>query len=426
MTDEAINKLTSKVKERVHQHPDLTMMSDEEMRKLITNIMPNAVEIICKDFPALQREYASMTFQDKRSIVNAVYEAVRGLGILGQIIKDPEITEVMINGFDSIFIEKNGVLQKLESHFESQKELETIIAKFVSQAGRAVNEGDPIVDTRLEDGSRVNVVMPPIALNGPLVTIRRFPKEAMTAQKLTQYGSITPEVAEVLELLIKAKYNIFISGGTGSGKTTFLNALSNFIPSDERIITIEDSAELQIRNIPNLCRMETRNAGPDGSRAITMTMLIKSALRMRPTRIIVGEVRGEEALDMLQAMNTGHDGSLSTGHANSSTDMLNRLETMVLQAASGLPSEAIRQQIGSAVDIIIHLSRLRDGTRRTMEIVEVLRYNVQEKKYDTNVLYQFDETGEMPNGKVMGELKRTDRPMVHTQKLRNAGINRVI
>ena len=278
----------------------------------------------------------------------------------------------------------------------------------------------------MEDGSRVNVVMPPVALNGPIVTIRRFPKEAMTVEKLIDYGSITPEVAEVLELLVRARYNVFVSGGTGSGKTTFLNALSNFIPRDERIITIEDSAELQIRNIDNLVRLETRNAGPDGTGAISIQMLIKSALRMRPDRIVVGEVRGAEALDMLQAMNTGHDGSLSTGHANSTYDMLSRLETMVLQGAAGLPLEAIRQQIGSAVDIIIHLSRLRDKSRKTMEVVEILGYNPETRRFNTNTLYEFRELPESSKDKVMGRLTRTENPMRNTQKLESAGIYRTI
>lgn len=315
---------------------------------------------------------------------------------------------------------------KLESHFESRQELETVISKVVSQAGRAVNESEPIVDTRLADGSRVNVVMPPVALNGPIVTIRRFPKEAMTVEKLIAFGSITQEVAEVLELLVKAKYNIFVSGGTGSGKTTFLNALSNFIPSDERIITIEDSAELQIQNIDNLVRLETRNAGPDGKGAITIRDLIKSALRMRPERIVVGEVRGPEALDMLQAMNTGHDGSLSTGHANSTFDMLSRLETMVLQGAEGLPLEAVRQQIASAVDIIIHLSRLRDKSRKTMEISEIVAYDPATKSYQLNPLYQFQETEGTSKTRVVGRLVRTSNPMIHTQKLELAGITRKI
>ena len=289
-----------------------------------------------------------------------------------------------------------------------------------------MNESEPIVDTHLKDGSRVNVVMPPVALNGPIVTIRRFPKEAMTVQKLIAYGSITPEVAEVLELLVRSRYNIFVSGGTGSGKTTFLNALSNFIPRDERIITIEDSAELQIKNIDNLVRLETRNAGPDGTGSITIKDLIRSALRMRPDRIVVGEVRGAEALDMLQAMNTGHDGSLSTGHANSTHDMLSRLETMVLQGAAGLPLEAIRQQIGSAVDIIIHLSRLRDKTRRTMQIVEILGYDAETRKFQINPLYEFRESPKSTKEKVVGRLERTANPMQNVQKLENAGIYRKI
>jgi pilus assembly protein CpaF len=304
--------------------------------------------------------------------------------------------------------------------------LEIIINKFVSKAGRVVNESEPIVDTRLEDGSRVNVVIAPVALNGPIVTIRRFPKEAMTVEKLIEYGSITPEIAEVLRILVRAKYNIFVSGGTGSGKTTFLNALSNFIPRDERIITIEDSAELQIKNIDNIVRLETKNAGPDGKGAIAIRDLIKSALRMRPERIVVGEVRGAEALDMLQAMNTGHDGSLSTGHANSTNDMLSRLETMVLQGADGLPLEAIRQQIASAVDIIIHLSRLRDKTRKTMEIAEILNYDTEKRKIVVNPLYKFREDEGSTKNKVSGCLVRTENPMKNTQKLVNAGVDRVI
>ena len=304
--------------------------------------------------------------------------------------------------------------------------MEIIINKFVSKAGRSVDESNPIVDTRLEDGSRVNVAVHPVALNGPIVTIRRFPIEAMTVEKLIGYGSVTPEAAEVLQILVSAKYNIFISGGTGSGKTTFLDALSNFIPSDERIITIEDSAELQIKNIDNLVRLETKRAGPDGKGAVSIRDLIKSALRMRPERIVVGEVRGYEALDMLQAMNTGHDGSLSTGHANSTHDMLSRLETMVLQGGDALPLEAIRQQIASAVDIIIHLSRLRDKSRKTMEIVEVLEYDAEKRQISINPLFEFRETDESTKTRVVGRLIRTKNPMKNTQKLENAGIDRVI
>jgi pilus assembly protein CpaF len=268
------------------------------------------------------------------------------------------------------------------------------------------------------------VVLPPIALCGPTLTIRKFSKEPMTIQKLIQYGSITPQVADKLELLVRAKYNIFIAGGTGSGKTTFLNALSNFIPHDERVITIEDSAELQIAGIDNLVSMETRNANASGVGQITIRDLIKTSLRMRPERIIVGEVRGGEALDMLQAMNTGHDGSLSTGHANSTEDMLSRLETMVLQGAEGLPLEAIRQQIASAVDIIIYLSRLRDKTRKTMEITEVVGY--ENGKIELNPLYQFVEDQYSTTEKVSGSLQRTKNPLKHDYKLKISGIQETI
>ena len=426
MTEQLQSELIGQLKTEVHNSPDLTVMDDEQLRQLIARTLEEKIQWAGRNRPEAYRELASLNFREKRYIINAVYEAIRGLGVLGQIISDPDITEVMINGFEDIFVERAGRLQKLENHFESRQELETIITKFVSQSGRAVNESEPIVDTHLEDGSRVNVVMPPVALNGPIVTIRRFPKEAMTVQKLIRYGSITPEVAEVLELLVRSRYNIFVSGGTGSGKTTFLNALSNFIPRDERIITIEDSAELQIRNVDNLVRLETRNAGPDGSGAITIKDLIKSALRMRPDRIVVGEVRGAEALDMLQAMNTGHDGSLSTGHANSTRDMLSRLETMVLQGAAGLPLEAIRQQIGSAVDIVIHLSRLRDKSRKTMEIVEILGYDQTARDYKLNILYQFRELPQSTKEKVVGQLTRTGNPMKNTYKLENAGIYREI
>lgn len=420
MTDQARNDLIALLKVEAQRNPDLTVMKDEELRRLIVRTLEEKQNSGTGVVPA------SLNFKEKSYITAAVFESIRGLGILGQIIGDPEVTEVMINGYDHIFVERAGRLSRLENHFESRQELETIITKFVSQAGRAVNESEPIVDTHLEDGSRVNVVMPPVALNGPIVTIRRFPKEAMTVEKLIFYGSITPEVAEVLELFVRARYNIFVSGGTGSGKTTFLNALSNFIPGDERIITIEDSAELQIRSIDNLVRLETRNAGPDGSGAITIRDLIKSALRMRPDRIVVGEVRGAEALDMLQAMNTGHDGSLSTGHANSTFDMLSRLETMVLQGAAGLPLEAIRQQIGSAVDIIIHLSRLRDKSRKTMEVVEILDYDPETRKFRTNTLYEFRELPESTKERVVGRLVRTENPMQNSHKLENAGIYRKI
>ena len=426
MTDNTRKLLITKLNSELQSRSYLTTLSDDELKKLAVAALENKIDWARTNSPEAYKELSTLNCRERRQITDASFESIRGLGILGQIICDSDITEVMINGYQNIFIEKSGKLFKMNAQFESSRELEIIISKFVSQAGRQVNESEPIVDTRLADGSRVNVVMPPVALNGPIVTIRRFPKEAMTVQKLIAYGSITPEVAEILKLLVECKYPIFISGGTGSGKTTFLNALSNFIPHDERIITIEDSAELQIRGIDNLVRLETRNSGADGSGAITIRDLIKSALRMRPERIVVGEVRGAEALDMLQAMNTGHDGSLSTGHANSTKDMLSRLETMVLQGAAGLPLEAIRQQIASAVDINIHLSRLRDKSRRTMEIVEVLNYDPVSHEIILNPLYEFREDANSTKNKVSGKLTRTENKMVNTHKLLNAGITREI
>ena len=365
-----------------------------------------------------------ITIEERIDITERIYDSIRGLGILDSIMKDEKITEVMINGPNDIFVEKDGTLYKIEQTFDDERQLEDIIQKIVGQAGREVNQANPIVDTRLPNGSRVNVVLPPISLNGATVTIRKFSKTPMTIRQLLKYGSITPEVAHVLELLVKAKYNIFISGGTGSGKTTFLNAVSHYIPHDERVITIEDSAELQIEGIDNLVRMETRNANASGSGAVTIRDLIKSSLRMRPERIVVGEVRGGEALDMLQAMNTGHDGSLSTGHANSTRDMLSRLETMVLQGSEGLPLEAIRQQIASAVDIIIHLSRLRDKTRRTMEISEILDY--EDGKIQVNPIYRFIEDENSTLEKVSGKLTRTKNPFKNDYKLKIAGIYETI
>ena len=390
----------------------ITSMSNEELEDKIEELI----------FEKTKDGFFSI--EEKVQMVQEIYGSIRGFGILDSILSDDNVTEVMINGPDNIFIEKNGTLTKLNRKFESQRRLEDIIQRIVGLAGREVNQANPIVDTRLPDGSRVNVVLPPIALCGPTVTIRKFSKEPMTIDKLISYGSLTQEIADKLECLVKAKYNIFISGGTGSGKTTFLNALSNYIPKTERVITIEDSAELQITGIENLVSMETRNAKAAGAGAITIRDLIKSSLRMRPERIVVGEVRGGEALDMLQAMNTGHDGSLSTGHANSTHDMLSRLETMVLQGADGLPLEAIRQQIASAVDVIVHLSRLRDHSRKTMEITEVLGY--QDGEIQLNPLYVFEEDENSTLEKVSGSLVRTKNPLVNDYKLKLAGVKKVI
>jgi pilus assembly protein CpaF len=371
-------------------------------------------------FECIGKSYVSL--RDKGYIVRSVFNAIRGNGILDNILEDDEITEVMINGYDRIFIEKNGCVSRYPGSFESDERLRDIIQKIVGNTGREVNNSSPIVDTRLEDGSRVNIILPPLALCGPTMTIRKFSKEPMTMERLINYGSITQEIADVLKLLVEAKYNIFICGGTGSGKTTFLNALSNYIPSNERIITIEDSAELQIRNIDNLVSLETRNSNTSGKGEVTIRELIKNALRMRPERIIVGEVRGAEALDMLQAMNTGHDGSLSTGHANSSRDMMFRLETMVLQGASNLPLDAIRQQIGSAIDIVIHLSRLRDKSRRVVEISEVC--GCENGQVVLKPLYVFKEdTFYSTKDKVVGGLERTNHRLENDFKLKLAGFD---
>lgn len=407
MDSEMELQMVAKIKSLVTESFSLKDISDDDLEEKIEELV------------SLQLGGQYCSIEQRVSIAEQVFSSIRGFGLLDSIIKDESITEVMINGPDNVFIEQDGHLIKLEKQFESERRLEDIIQRIVGLAGREVNQSSPICDTRLPDGSRVNVVLPPISLCGPIVTIRKFSKEPMTIEKLIEYGSITKEIADKLEILVRAKYNIFISGGTGSGKTTFLNALSNFIPKDERVITIEDSAELQIKGIDNLVRLETRNANTTGAGQITIRDLIKSSLRMRPERIVVGEVRGGEALDMLQAMNTGHDGSLSTGHANSVHDMLSRLETMVLQGSAGLPLEAIRQQIASAVDIIIHLSRLRDKSRKTMEICEVVGYKNGE--IVLNPLYVFEEDENSTLEKVSGCLVRTENKLTNTLKLALAG-----
>lgn len=407
MQKEEMNEAQEYIRKRILENINLTKTTDEMLEEQV------------RKEADLYFEGRYVSIGDRAFLIDQIFSSIRGFGLLDSIINDDEVTEVMINGPDEIFIEKSGDLIALKEHFESEEKLQDIIQRIVALAGREVNQANPIVDTRLPDGSRVNVVLPPISLKGPIVTIRKFSKEPMTVERLIQYGSITPQIAEVLKLLVRAKYNIFICGGTGSGKTTFLNAISNFIPSDERVITIEDSAELQIANVENLVSLETRNANTAGVGAVTIRDLIKSALRMRPDRIVVGEVRGAEALDMLQAMNTGHDGSLSTGHANSTRDMLSRLETMVLTGVEGLPLDAVRQQIASAVDIIVHLSRLRDRSRKTMEIVEVVGY--ENGSIRLNPLYQFEEDETSTIDKVRGELKRTDRPLLNDFKLKLMG-----
>lgn len=410
LSEEMISRLVLEIKRFLLADAMLlSRASDEQLMRRIADVADHKLGKV------------SLSPQERSRVVRLVFSSIRGLGILDEILADDSITEVMINGPDHIFVEHAGRLYRLNKKFDNERQLEDIIQKIVGKAGKEVNQANPIVDTRLPDGSRVNVVLPPVSLSGPIVTIRKFSKTPMTVEMLLKYGSLTREAAAFLEKLVRAKYNIFISGGTGSGKTTFLNALSNFIPRDERIITIEDSAELQIKNIENLVSLETRNANTSGRGEISIRDLIRSALRMRPERIVVGEVRGAEALDMLQAMNTGHDGSLSTGHANSTRDMLSRLETMVLQGNDGLPLPAIRQQIASALDIIIHLSRLRDKSRHTMEITEVLGY--ENGEIQLNPLFVFKETEGSTLEKVEGHLVRTGNPLRNDYKLRLQGVS---
>mgnify|MGYP000968077488 FL=1 len=420
MSKEFFMDEVTQLKKEVQEAGRLREYTPEELEVLVNELIDKRIIWAKSNNTDIYRFYQNMSFKDKGVLRYTVTESVGGLGILGKIITDTDITEVMINGYNRIFVEKSGKLMQLDEHFESDEDLIRIVQKFVSEMDRTIDAGNPIVDARLEDGSRVHVVFPPVALSGPTVTIRRFPKNPMTMEKLLGYGAITPEAVDFLRKLVVSRHNIFIAGGTGSGKTTFLNALSNFIPQWERVITIEDSAELQIRNVPNLVSLETRKANSKEANEITIRDLIKASLRMRPDRIIVGEVRGEEALDMLQAMNTGHDGSLSTGHANSPEGMLSRLETMVLTGSADLPLDAIRMQISSAVDYIVHLSRLRDFSRKVMSITEVTGY--ENGRIILNPIYEFKEEKNGDIRKVTGALVRTGNKIVNHDKLLSAGI----
>ncbi|MBQ6888021.1 MAG: CpaF family protein [Lachnospiraceae bacterium] len=381
-------------------------ITDEEMQEKID------------EFIVFKNKKIHLTLKEKEGLRKDLFASVRKLDILQELVDDPAVTEIMVNGTGNIFIERDGKIKKWERRFESEEKLNDVVQQIVSGCNRVVNEASPIVDARLSNGSRVNVVLNPIALNGPIITIRRFPDVPITMEKLIEIGSVSKEAALFLQKLVQARYNIFISGGTGSGKTTFLNALSAYIPKDERIITIEDNAELQIQGVPNLVKLETRNANLEGCAAITIRDLIKSSLRMRPDRIIVGEVRGGEAIDMMQAYNSGHDGSMSTGHSNGTADMLSRLETMILMGMD-LPLMAIKQQIASGIDIIIHLGRLRDKTRKVLEIAEVDKF--QDGKIYMHTLYKFEEHKESMHEKVMGTLGKKGE-LLHGEKLKMAGI----
>ena len=378
--------------------------SDEELLEIIHSVLEESSK---KQFIPLK---------EKAALGKELFNAFRKLDILQELIEDESITEIMINGTENIFIEREGQIFLSDKKFLSRGKLEDVVQQMVAECNRIVNEASPIVDARLNDGSRVNVVLPPAAINGPIVTIRKFPKHRITMEQLLEYESISEEAAEFLVRLVRAGYNIFISGGTGSGKTTFLNVLSDYIPETERIITIEDNAELQITELPNLVRLEARNANVEGTGEISIRDLIRTALRMRPDRIIVGEARGKEAADMLQAFNTGHDGSLSTGHANSPKDMLSRLEMMTLMGMD-IPLSAVQRQIAAGIDIMVHLGRLRDRSRKVLEIVEVLGYEKDEIRLQS--LFSFRETGEK-NGKIQGEwVKNAD--LLRREKLLAAG-----
>lgn len=408
MTEEEEKKKFQEIREKiVRQLEAESGITDEEILEYIEEYILRVGHTIY------------LSAERKEELIRTIFNSIRKLDVLQEILEDSSITEIMVNGPNHIFIERDGRLQPYSKCFSSQGKLEDVVQQIVGQVNRRVNEANPIVDVRLTDGSRVNVVLPPVALEGPVVTIRKFPDRPISMNRLLELGSITEEAAEFLEKLVQAKYNIFISGGTGSGKTTFLNVLSEYIPVEERIIVIEDAAELQIRGIPNLVRLEVRNANVEGKNAVTIRDLIKSALRMRPDRIILGEVRDAAACELLSVMNTGHDGSLCTGHANSAKDMLSRLETLVLMGMD-IPLQAVRSQIASALDIVVHLGRLRDKSRRVLEIDEII--GLQNGEVLLKPLFQFQEEGQNESGKIVGRLRRLAGDLVHNEKLRAAGI----
>lgn len=396
--------------EKVMLRLDMTRETgEEELQEIILTVLEEAAE---EEF---------LPLNEKIRISRELFNAFRRLDILQDLIEDESITEIMVNGTENIFYEKGGRLYRTDRNFISEERLCDVIQQIVGETNRYVNESSPVVDARLKDGSRVNVVLKPVAVNGPIMTIRKFPSEAVTMEQLIRWGSLTREAAEFVERLVEAKYNIFVSGGTGAGKTTFLNAMSDYIPKEERIITIEDNAELQIHGVENLVRLEARGANPEGEGAVTIRDLIRSALRMRPDRIIVGEVRGEETVDMISsAMLNGHSGSMSTGHANNPIDMLHRLETMMMMGID-LPLQAIQRQIASALDVIIHLGRLRDKSRRVLQIEEVLGYS--DGRIITGTLYEFREEG-MKNEKIEGGLVKVSE-IKNTEKLMAAGYKNI-
>lgn len=405
--EELLDVWIDEVKKLVLERMDSTQcLSDEDVR-----------EIIWQTIELYSRQHVLM-LSEREHLGKEVFHALRRLDIIQELVDDPQITEIMVNGGGRIFYEKRGRLYQWERSFTSEERLQNVVQQIVGNSNRMVNELHPIVDTRLANGSRVNIVLKPIAIDGTALSIRRFPDHPVNMKQLLLWDSLSAEVLELLRKLVVAGYNIFVSGGTGSGKTTFLNALSEYIPRSERIVTIEDSAELQIRGIPNIVRLESRMAKLEGAQEISIRDLIRSALRMRPNRIIVGECRGPEALDVLQAMNTGHDGSLSTGHANSAKDMISRIETMVLMDSMQLPIEAIRGQIASGIDIVIHLGRLRDGSRKLLQVAEI--DGIEDGRVRLRTLFQFQEQGE-ENGRIKGTWEKKEE-LLYQEKLYAAGL----
>ena len=413
-----VEELKRSVRRQVINAIDYTKdISDEEMYELIDR------EIIRRTRSLI------MSVDDRKRLRMQIFHSIRKLDVLQQLVDDSTVTEIMINGTENIFIERNGAIRKFEGAFESKEKLEDVVQQIVAGCNRVVNESSPIVDARLSNGSRVNIVLNPVALNGPIITIRRFPEKPMTMDRLIALGSISEYLRDYLSVLVKAGYNIFISGGTGSGKTTFLNALSDFIPKDLRVITVEDNAELQITGVPNLVRLESRNANVEGCREITIRDLIKSSLRMRPDWLIVGEVRGGECVDMLQAMNTGHM-AMSTGHSNSAKDMLYRIETMSLMGMGELPLPAVRGQISAGIDIIVHLGRFRDRSRKVVEICELEKELDSKGKITLNPLFRFEEdrgsslrgSGATTDERIIGTWREVGE-LKDRQKLMAAGLD---
>ncbi len=406
MTSERFREFRTRLMSRLEEYQEV---EDEEIFAIIDELIMEG------------GQYAYVRLAERTQIRRELFNSVRRLDILQELVDDDTVTEIMVNGTEGIFIERKGRLTRWEKRFDSREKLEDIVQQIVAKCNRVANEAVSIVDARLENGARVNVVMAPVAIGGPVITIRRFPDHPISMEQLIAWNTVTEEAALLLRRLVQAGYNIFISGGTGSGKTTFLNALSNYIPGDERIVTIEDNAELQIQGARNLVRLEARKANEEGDNEVTIRDLIRASLRMRPDRIIVGEVRGEETIDMLQSLNTGHDGSLSTGHGNSPRDMLSRLETMVLMGLE-IPVQAVRRQIASGIDLMVHLGRMRDKSRKVLEIIEITGYDYRLGEILTNTLFEFEEQGEDEEGRLLGSLVKKGE-LKNRQKLVRAGLD---